>query len=151
MLLSKSKFSYLRSTNTSRFVQLWKKLRFPESEWMPLNVSVKCNMCAECGQVCSWGRKCGFKMTAMTCNRPGSQSVELWLHHLVGADKWGLMMAVTRGKVSVFLCQLLGFQPDTGQRGCDYDLIPRRSFSPKSPRNSSEKWVSGDAHSLKKR
>lgn len=62
MLLSKSKFSYLRSTNTSRFVQLWKKLRFPESEWMPLNVSVKCNMCAECGQVCSWGRKCGFKL-----------------------------------------------------------------------------------------
>lgn len=59
-----------------------------------------------------------------------SQSVERRLHHLVGPDERGLMMAVTRGEVCVFLCQLLGFQPDTGQRGRDHDLILKRSFSP---------------------
>lgn len=31
------------------------------------------------------------------------------LHHLVGRDEGGLVMAVTRGKVAVLLRQLLGF------------------------------------------
>lgn len=51
-------------------------------------------------------------------------------------------MAVTRGKVSIFLRQLLGFQPDPAQRGCEHDLIPRRSFTPGRRRNRTEKWVS---------
>lgn len=151
LLVSKSKFSYLQSTNTSHFVQLEKRLRFPvnpnECHWTSLlNVICVQNVLHRATWGAVWGRKCGFRLTA---NGPGSQSVELWLHHLVGPDERGLMMAVTRGKVGIFLCQLLGLQPDTGQRGCDYDLIPRRSFSPESQRNSAEKRVSGDAHNNK--
>lgn len=44
-----------------------------------------------------------------------SQSLQLRLHHLISPDEGGQMMAMTRGKVIIFLRQLLGFQPNAGQ------------------------------------
>lgn len=97
-------------------------------------------MCAECAVQGNARQSLRQKMwfLADSCDMKqrqcSSQSAERWLHHLV--NERGLVMAVTRGEVCVFLCQLLGFQPDTGQSGRDHDLILKRSFSPERNKNT---------------
>lgn len=48
-------------------------------------------------------------------------------------------MAVARRKISVFLCQLLGFQAEPRQRGSYDKLIPRWSFSSDRKRRIGQK------------
>lgn len=92
-----------------------------------------------------WGRKCGIQ--AVSCDAQLRQclirSVKWWLDHIVGPDERRLMIAVTRGKVSIFFRQLLGFQPQSPrQRGRHYDLIPGWSFSTEREEYT-EKLISG--------
>lgn len=77
-----------------------------------------------------------------------SHSAEWWLHHFAGPDEGGLVMPVTRGKVSIFLCQLLGLQPDGRWRGCDYDLVPKRSFPPEKGCDTNRFEKCEDLHEL---
>lgn len=46
------------------------------------------------------------------------------MDHLVcGGDEGGVMVTIAKGKVCIFLCQLLGLHANGGQRGCHHDLI----------------------------